>query len=95
MNLYRLGDDEGESIEPLIIVITINKIKVDMEVDTGAAITVMCIELYQQLNGGPLEPSNLRLKTYTGEILKPLGIGWVEVSHNGKKFILPITVLSL
>ena len=26
--------------------------------------------------------------------MKPLGIGWVEVSHNGKKFILPITVLS-
>ena len=49
-----------------------------MEVDTGAAVSVMSDEVYSGLEGGQLTKSSLRLKTYTGEIMRPLGVGWLR-----------------
>jgi transposase InsO family protein len=62
-------------------------------VDTGAAVSVMGIDWYHKLGGGPLEISNLKLKTYTGEIIRPLGVAWVNVRYNDQKAKLPIIVL--
>ena len=94
ITLYRLGDDEASSSQPIIISIRLNKIMVTMEIDTGAAVSVMSITLFNEIEGGELERSNMRLKTYTGEILQPLGIGWLEVEYNSCKLRLPIIVLS-
>ena len=56
-------------------------------------VSVMSVELFYELNGGELEECNLRLKTYTGEIMRPLGVGWLDVDYNGMKVKLPIIVL--
>ena len=53
----------------------------------------MSNELYNKLEGGPLVQSNLKLKTYSGELLKPVGIGRLEVEYNSIKLSLPIVVL--
>ena len=93
INVYRLGDGQVGGNDPIMISITLNAMKVEMEVDTGAAVSVMSVELYYELNGGDLQECNLRLKTYTGEIMRPLGVGWLDVEYNGMKVKLPIIVL--
>ena len=65
-----------------------------MEVDTGAAVSVLSVELFNAIEGGPLDNSAMRPKTYTGEILQPLGVGWVNVEYNSQKMRLPIIVLN-
>ena len=93
LNLYRLGDETAESNDPIMITMKCNKKEVTMEVDTGAAVTVMSITLFRELEGGKLEISNLRLRTYTGEIISPLGVGWLVVEYNSITMELPVTVL--
>ncbi len=92
LNLYRLGE-EAERTDPVMVDVKLNKKKVRMEVDTGAAVSVMSNDLYKELQGRPLVRSNLRLRTYTGEVLRPLGTGWLDVEYNSQKMKLPIIVI--
>ena len=94
VTVYQLGDEERRSSEPIMISIKLNKITVRMEVDTGAAVSVMSVELYNAVGGGPLDRCEMRLKTYTGEILQPLGVGWLNVEYKSQRITLPITVLN-
>ena len=46
-----------------------------MELDTGSAVTVVSFDLYQQkCNNNALHKTGLLLKTYTGEIITPVGV---------------------
>ena len=62
---------------------------VRMELDTGAAVSVMSADLYNKLEGEPLRQSRLRLKTYTGEIVSPKGIGMLSVVYKRQRLRLP------
>nr|XP_047141136.1 uncharacterized protein K02A2.6-like [Hydra vulgaris] len=75
--------------------VKINGSEVSMEVDTGAAVSVMGISAYKRIkkNEGKLQNSGVVLKTYTGELIRPEGIGLVEVVYNGQCCKLPITVV--
>ena len=68
---------------------------VDMELDTGAAVSVMSKETFLNLPGekGNLLPTKLKLRTYTGENVIPLGIGSVDVAYGNQELKLPITVV--
>ena len=54
-----------------------------MEIDTGAARSIISDKTYTQLwfqdLSPPLKPTNATLKTYTGEQIKPLGAISVQV----------------
>ena len=54
-----------------------------MELDTEADVSVMLKETYETITGGQgaLEDTQLRLKTYTGEMVKPVGTAEVEVRY--------------
>ena len=93
LSLYLLG--RPAAVDPVMVEVTINGKPVQMEVDTGAAVTVMNRSSYARVEGdGPLEESNLRLKTYTGEIVRPSGVGRVDVVYQDqKRSLMPITVV--
>ena len=56
------------------------------EVDTGAAVTIVSQEVYQQLfNNLKLCPSSMLLKSYTGNQVKVLGEAQVDVSYGEQK----------
>jgi len=42
---------------------------------------------------GPLSPSKVKLKTYTGEIVSPEGVGMVKVRYGQQDCRLPVTVV--
>ena len=56
-----------------------------IELDTGAVVTVMCTDEYAKYKSDnlPLKKSNLALKTYTGEIVRPRGIESVDADYEG------------
>ena len=93
MHLYSL---ENRKSPPLSVVMQIEGKNVKMEVDTGATVTVMgrakCTEI-----GFPVEKlkeTSIRLKTYTGEVVKPEGILDVVVEYEGQVETLPLVVVS-
>ena len=66
---------------------------VAMELDTGAAVSVMSASCYDRVSARKLEDSNLRLKTYTGEVVRPLGVGLLDVVYGDQRCELPVTVV--
>ena len=65
-----------------------------MEVDTGASCSVMSLSKFKEVGQlQELKESLVRLRTYTGELVKPYGTTVVEVSHQGTKNCLPLLVV--
>jgi hypothetical protein len=93
LSLYRLG--RPESPDPVMVDVIVNGGPVRMEVDTGAAVSVMSQSSYERIRGDqPLRESGLKLKTYTGEIVTPRGVATVDVVYQDQQSQLPITVVA-
>ena len=71
---------------------------VTMEVDTGAALSIISEEMYNRQwakdNAPPLQPCTARLKTYTGEALSVKGALDVLVVHRGTSKQLSLVVVA-
>ena len=69
----------------------------EMEVDTGASLSVISVKMYNNLSSEgrvpPLEKSEIVLRTYTGEEVKPKGSCTVNVSYQGADYTLPLLVV--
>ena len=93
LNLFLL--ERPLAADPVMVEVSVNGKSVWMEVDTGAAVTVMNRANYERVEGiRQLKESNMTLKTYTGEIVRPCGVGEVEVVYKDqKRCSMPITVV--
>ena len=70
-----------------------------MEIDTGASLSIVNDKTYAQLAKGTLplvlQDTNLILRTFSGELLKPMGVAKVTVNENdGQPEMLPLVVIS-
>ena len=65
-----------------------NGVPVGMELDTGAAVSLINSATYQRISQAsqlnPLEKSKVTLKTYTGELINTLGQTTTLVRCGGK-----------
>ena len=84
--------DSGSKI---IRKITMNKVPVQMELDTGSALSLMTITDFKSVfqKEPKLTSTNVGLRTYTGEIIQPLGKTSVKVSTNNQEKQLDIYIL--
>ena len=67
-----------------------------MELDTGAAVSVISEQTYQSVwphNQPSLQPSNVKLRTYSGEELEVIGSIPVQVNYQGQQEELPLLVV--
>ena len=89
-NLFSLGRNHAMEVQ-----VQIERKPIVMELDTGAAVSVISHEEYkrklrQQVS---IKETDLLLHTYTGETVKPMGVCTVNVEHNHQKQQLPLYVL--
>ena len=92
LSLYLL--ERQRAVDPVMVEVMMNGKPVRMEVDTGAAVSVMSQSSYERIKDHPqLQKSTLKLKTYTGEIVSPQGVGEVDVVYQNQESKLPITVV--
>ena len=97
LKIYRLARDNEVKLEdPVMVDVEINGKAASMELDTGAVVTVMGdsqFKRYSNVEFCDLEETNYRLRSWTGEIVKPEGVGKVEVDYEGQVCQLPVTVV--
>ena len=77
--------------------IVINNAEVTMQVDMGASVSVMSEQTYKNTwtqERPALEPSTVKLKTYSGEQLKVLGSMRAQVEYKEQKGDLPLLVVA-
>ena len=81
--------------DPVFVELSVNGNVVRMELDTGAAVSVMSLAMYQRVTTSQkkLGKSTLKLKTYTGELVEPEGVGVVTVLYKSQRYSLPVTVV--
>ena len=89
--LHRLGK---KSSEPIMVSVWLNGQKLEMEVDTGAAFSVISEATRQAVfPNQTLHPSNLVLKTYTDECMKVKGTLNMRVTYGDQKQKLVLVVV--
>ena len=90
-NLYKL---EGSRVKPLFVNVNIEGKTIQMEVDTGASMSVISEKIFQKcIPELTIQPSNLKLKTFTWEIITPFGSAYVNVELDKQKYTLPLTIV--
>ena len=106
--LIRTLSDTSESYEPfklqetrskpLVVTVKLNKAETDIEVDTGASLSLISKKtFYSSWPNKPhpkLELSSVKLHTYTKEAIKVLGSIVVEVIYKTQIKTLPLLVIA-
>ena len=80
---------------PIMVTCKLEGVPVNMELDTGAALTVIDEDtLYKIFKSDQLklEESKVKLKTYTGELIPLVGKCTIQVQYGGKLMALPLVV---
>lgn len=93
MSLYKIT--KREQLAHICITPEIEGKMIEMELDTGAAVSIISREKYDNvLQHIPLQPTDVILKTYTGEALAPVGVINVAVKLNNQSAQLPLYVVN-
>ncbi|XP_064400007.1 uncharacterized protein K02A2.6-like [Halichondria panicea] len=94
---YRLFYSSAGRTQPITVPVTLNGLDTTMEIDTGAALSVMNEHTYRLLwpkRKPPLKPTSIRLKTYTGEHIVVKGIIRVHVLYQAQQAELDLLVVA-
>ena len=85
-NVFAVGTDK--KVAPYLTTVAVNNAKLQMEIDTGSALTLISQATYSSLwpegLSPPLQSTTVRLRTYSGEELEVLGRAEVEVRYGGQ-----------
>ena len=95
-NAFGMFAVRGKSAEAVSIPVVVAGKEIVMEVDTGAAVTVIPKEIYlQHYSHLPLAPCTSQLKTYSGAVLPVAGEIMVDVKYQGQSSELPLVVAEI
>ncbi|KAK7095401.1 hypothetical protein V1264_006813 [Littorina saxatilis] len=78
--------------KPFLVTVEMDGVPVEMELDTGASLTVVNEKTWRTIRGGaylPLQKCSRRLKTYTGDEIPVLGECESAVGYKGR---VPVTL---
>ena len=93
--LFQIRCVQGSSTAAIVVNPHINGVSLSMELDTGAAVSLVSKKTWERhFPGVKLTKSETLLKTYSGEKLKVEGQADVHVSYQEQEKTLPLIVVS-
>ena len=94
-HLFKISEEKSKAI---VIEVNLNNVPVIMEVDTGACLTVINQNTWERIKKSSLVSdlveTDLVFRTYTKEVVKPLGKAHVEFEYEGQVTKLPVFVVT-
>lgn len=83
MDMYFIN--QNNKVEPIKVNILVNNKHLQMEIDTGAGISVIPANVYESnFKNCELKATNVRLRSYNGSIIVPEGELYVSMKYQGK-----------
>jgi nucleoside-triphosphatase THEP1 len=83
------------TVKPITMNIDVNGRNVEMELDSGSPVSLIPVSKYRELFADlPLQSSELRLSTFTGEPLQVCGFIAVTVQYNNQRYNMKLHVVS-
>ena len=95
--VYRINNTTQKGETPITVRVHINGVGVEMEIDTGASITIMSEDTYRKLwpnINESLRPTHVKLETYTGQQIRVKGSKMVQVQYGDQSKKLSLVVVS-
>ena len=93
---YTMYNLTGVSVKPLKVTVCVDNVELNMEVDTGASVSIISEETYSRLwsegQQPSLQESAITLRTYSGEQLSIKGTLAVDVQYKDQKASLQLVV---
>ena len=90
-------DGNGTDSNLFTVNVLINKQSVGMQIDTGAAVSIMSEatlkQLWSQENSPPIETTSMRLSTYSGVMLETVGTITCTVEYQCQSYQLPLVIV--
>ena len=84
----------GDLSRTMRVQLQINGIPLSMEIDTGAAVSIISEQTQRNLfPTATLQPARIKLRTYTGEPMPVLGEMIVDVTYQQNHYTLPLIVV--
>ena len=92
---FKLFQISQEKPEPSIMIpLKVNGKDCSMELDTGASVPIMSEEAWEKhFPRIPLEKSQVKLRTYTGETLDVIGQAQVEITYENQTAKVPLQIV--
>ena len=88
------NEDNSSPRNPYSVQLSIDEKQVQMEIDTGASVSIISSATYNDtFQDKALQPSTVKLKTYSGKELRNLGAISVKVRHHSQEMDLPLLVV--
>ena len=95
---YTLYPLQDPATRPLKTTVQVEGQDLTMEVDTGASVTVISEatrgKIWPTQPAPPLHPTDVKLRTYTGEAIPVVGKLMVKVQYQGQEEELPLVVVA-
>lgn len=104
--VYKSSDSESDEVivpihrlslqqcTPILMLLNVHGLKLEMECDTGSAISCINYQLYKKhFSTLHIKPTNLVLRYYTGELVNPVGVIRPLVEYNKIQKILDLYVI--
>ena len=95
---YELFNLQETRTKPLVVTVKLNNSSLDMELDTGASLSIISEKTFNSLwstQARPkLEASSVKLHTYTKEAIRVVGSISVEVTYKTQAKTLPLLVVA-
>ena len=96
-SLFHTAGQRGPA-KPIMVPVKVNQAEIKMELDTGASVSIISETTFRSLwsrgHAPPLQPSHIKLRTYTGESLVVKGSILVLVQYQDQEAKLPLTVVA-
>ena len=96
-DVYTMFTIKKDHRDPIVVDITVQNKKIKMEIDTGAAVSLISETMYRKTwkkcEAPPLQSTKTKLKTYTGEEVPVLGTIQVEVTHGSESKMLSLVIV--
>lgn len=94
-NQYEIYKLQSTKTDKFMIEVDLEKKHVHMEIDTGAALSSISLDDYKKLNlDNRIFKTNIQMKTYTGEIIKPRGVCFVKCTYKKQEFIGKLVIIN-
>ena len=93
VRVSKVGESKRVGLPPFMIQMRVNDVPLDLELDTGAAVSVISLKQFKTLGVEKLEPSDVGLTTITGQPIKVLGECKVNVKYHDADYTdMPLIV---
>lgn len=96
--IYTIYSIPYKRIQPIKVTLRLNQIPIEMEVDTGASLSIINQSTFAALQHHDktivLKPTQVKFRTYTGGLITVMGLTEVIVEYKKQSFKQPVFVVS-